>query len=113
MSAILDKAKAHYRDVMSATPTKIEIPEWEATAYVKPKLSLEKTGEIMDLSNRGKIAEAMVMTLIYRLVDEEGAPLFRPPEKVVLLKQVDPDVLAKVVTQINNALPTEDDVSGN
>ena len=67
----------------------------------------------MELSQSGKTAEAMAMTLIFRLIDEEGKPLFRKPEKIDLMRSVDPDVLARIVGEINGADPSEDDVEGN
>ena len=62
---VLDKAKGHYKALLSASPLKIEIPEWETTAYVKPGINLAQMGEILELSQSGKTAEAMAMTLIY------------------------------------------------
>jgi hypothetical protein len=39
--------------------------------------------------------------------------LFRKPEKIDLMRSVDPDVLARVVSQINGSDPSEEDVEGN
>ena len=111
--SILEKAKGHYQAKLHAEPQKIEIPEWDTVAYIKPSLNLSQLGEIMELSQSGKTAEAMAMTLIFRLVDDEGKPLFRKPDKNELMRHVDPDVLARVVSEINGSDPSEEDVEGN
>lgn len=111
--SILEKAKAHYSEKMSAAPRKIEVPEWDSVLYVNPGISLEKLGEILNLANAGKIAESFAMTLIYRLVDANGKPVFKKLDKLELTKQVDPDVLARIVNEINSGDPSEDDIEGN
>lgn len=110
---ILDKAKNHYKAKLTAEPKKISIPEWESEAFVKPAINLHQLGEIMELSQSGKTAEAMAMTLIYRLVDEDGNPLLKKAEKSEIMRLVDPDVLARIVSEINESDPTEEDISGN
>lgn len=111
--SVLEKAKSHYRAKLTAEPQKIEIPEWGTTAYIKPSINLSQLGEIMELSQNGKTAEAMALTLIYRLIDEEGKPVFRKPDRQELMRSVDPDVLARIVGEINSGDPSEDDVEGN
>lgn len=111
--SLLEKAKSHYRAKLEAEPRKIEIPEWDETAYIKPGINLHQLGEIMELSQSGKVAEAMALTLVYRLLDESGKPLFRKAERVEIMRSVDPDVLARVVGEINEADPDDEDVEGN
>jgi Asp-tRNA(Asn)/Glu-tRNA(Gln) amidotransferase B subunit len=111
--SILEKAKSHYQAKLHAEPSKIQIPEWDTEAYIKPAINLHQLGEIMELSQSGKTAEAMALTLIYRLIDDEGKPIFRKAEKTDLMRSVDPDVLARIVGDINASDPSEDDVAGN
>jgi Asp-tRNA(Asn)/Glu-tRNA(Gln) amidotransferase B subunit len=111
--SVLEKAKGHYKAKLSAEPQKIEIPEWDTTAYIKPSINLSQLGEIMELSQNGKTAEAMALTLIYRLIDEEGKTIFRKLDRQELMRSVDPDVLARIVGEINSSDPSEDDVEGN
>lgn len=111
--SILDKAKNHYRAKLEAEPRKIDIPEWETTAYAKPGINLHQLGEIMELSQSGKLAEAMALTLIYRLIDEDGKPLFKKAERTEIMRGVDPDVLARVVGEINAGDPNDEDIEGN
>ena len=111
--SLLEKAKEHYKAKLSAEPRELRIPEWDSTVYVRPGISLQNLGEIMELANGGNAAEAMVMTLVHRLVDGEGKPVFKKIEKTELLRSVDPEVLARIVGEINQTDPSEDDISGN
>ena len=111
--SVLDKAINHYTNIINQEPIKVEVSEWDPTVYAKPSLSLAKLGETMELSNGGKSAEAMVMTLIYRLIDEEVNPIFRKAEKGGLLRQVDPDVLSRIITKISDNTMTDEEVTKN
>jgi hypothetical protein len=53
------------------------------------------------------------MTLVHRLIDGEGRPVFRKIEKTELLRSVDPDVLARIVGEINADDASAEDVAGN
>jgi Asp-tRNA(Asn)/Glu-tRNA(Gln) amidotransferase B subunit len=111
--SLLEKAKEHYKGKLSAEPRELRIPEWNDTVYVRPGISMQSLGEIMELANSGNSAEAMVMTLIHRLVDGEGKPVFKKIEKTELLRSVDPEVIARIVGEIGQSDPSEDDISGN
>ena len=111
--SLLQKAQEHYKAKLDAEPRALEVPEWGETVYIKPGISLLRLGEIMELANSGKAAEAMVLTLVYRLIDEEGRPLFKKVERTEMMRSVDPDVLARIVGIINEETPTEDDALGN
>lgn len=110
---ILEKAKKHYKVKLTAEPRKINVPEWDCDLYIKPGLNLQNLGEIMQAANSGKPAEAMALTLIYRLIDESGKPIFSKMEKTELMKHVDPDVMARIVNEINENDPDQDDALGN
>ena len=111
--SILEKAKNHYSNKMSAESRKLEVPEWGETVYVKPGINLQSLGEIMHAANNGKAAEAMALTLIYRLVDIEGRPIFKKVDKTELMRHVDPDVMARIVNDINDNDPDQEDAAGN
>jgi hypothetical protein len=111
--SVIEKAKAHYQAKLSAEPRPISIPEWELEAFIKPGISLERLGEIMQAANENKTAEAMVLTIVYRLIDGEGKQIFKKLDKLELLKAVDPDVLADIVNKINNSDPSTEDIEGN
>jgi len=111
--SIMEKAQSHYKGLLNGELRPISIPEWETEAFIKPSLSLQRLGEIMECANGGNPAEAMALTVIYRLVDGEGQPLFRKSDKTELLKSVSPDVITNIVTEINALDPTAEDVEGN
>jgi hypothetical protein len=112
--SVLEKAEEHYKATkLSAEPRELYIPEWKSTVYIRPGVSLQILGEVMELANNGKPAEAMAMTVIHRLIDGEGKPVFKKIDKTRLLRAVDPEVLARIVSEINQIDPTEDDISGN
>ena len=111
--SVIEKAKAHYQNKLSQEPREIKIPEWDTTAYIKPAMSLQRLGEVMEVANNGNAAEAMVLTIIYRLIDADGKPIFRKVDKLELMKHTDPDVLADIVNQINESDPSPEDLEGN
>jgi Asp-tRNA(Asn)/Glu-tRNA(Gln) amidotransferase B subunit len=110
---ILDKAKAHYASKLSAEPKRLLVPEWDTEVFIKPGISLQSLGEIMELAQSGKTAEAMALTLIHRLIDVDGKPIFRKVERSELMRSVDPDVLSRLVGEINGEDPDQDDIAGN
>ena len=111
--SILEKAKAHYKAKLSAEPKSLNVPEWDCEVFIKPGISLHSLGEIMELAQSGKTAEAMALTLIHRLIDADGKPIFRKVERTELMRSVDPDVLSRIVGEINGEDPDQDDVAGN
>jgi Asp-tRNA(Asn)/Glu-tRNA(Gln) amidotransferase B subunit len=111
--SILDKAKKHYKVKMSAEPRQLYVKEWDETVYIKPGINLQHLGEIMQAASSGKSAEAMALTLIYRIMDEEGKPLFKKVDKLELMRHVDPDVMAEIVNNINENDPDQEDAAGN
>ena len=111
--SLLEKAQQHYRTKLAAEPEELYVPQWDAKVYIKPAVNLAQMGEIMELSREGKGAEAMVMTLIHRLVDDEGKPVFRKIEKTEILRSVDPDVLSFILSKINAGDPDEDEIEKN
>lgn len=111
--SILEKAKGHYQAKLSAQSVKISIPEWGTDAFIKPGINLAQLGEILELSQSGKTAEAMALTLIYRLQDKDGEFLFRKSDKSELMRTVDPEVIARIVGEINESDPDEESIKGN
>lgn len=111
--SLIEKAKSHYRAKLDAEPEELHIPQWDTTVFIRPAVNLAQMGEIMELSREGKSAEAMVMTLIYRLIDAEGKPVFKKLDKTELLRSADPDVLSFILSKINAGDPDEDEIEKN
>jgi Asp-tRNA(Asn)/Glu-tRNA(Gln) amidotransferase B subunit len=113
VGSVLDNAKAHYRAKLGAEPRVLVVPEWETTVYIKPAITLGQMGAILELTNSGKTAEAIALTAIYRLLDEDGKPIFKAVERSELMRSVDPDVLARIVGEINSDDPDYEDIQKN
>ena len=113
MSAI-DKAKAHYKEVLSAgLQGPIRVPEWDAEIYYKPSANFSQQAQVIELHQAGKSVEALVMTLILRALDSEGKALFSKANKAELMKSVDPDVIVRIVDEINDHEVDVDEALGN
>lgn len=107
--AAIDQLKAHF----SAQSVRvIEVPEWgEANAplliYAKP-LTLADKQKLRRLAMEGGEMEVLAHTLIIKATDGEGQPLFTVADKHDLMHKVDPDVLARVASQITRPRSTDE-----
>jgi hypothetical protein len=101
MSKVLDKATAHFRNRISGAMRKIHVPEWECDIYYKEASNLRDEGKILELNQQGKTVEALVESLIVKARNEDGTKMFNMPDKVILMNEVDPAVLIRVISEIN------------
>jgi hypothetical protein len=108
MSKVLDKATSHFRAKISAEMKKITVPEWDCDIYFKPTLTLKEQGKLVELASQGKQVEALVESLIVKARNQDGSKMFSMPDKMVLLNEVDPNVIIRVVGEINNANDAEE-----
>lgn len=102
MSKAIEKATAHFRTKISGEMKKIHVPEWETDIYFKESSSLKEQGKIVELAQKGNTVEALVETLILKARNQDGSKMFSPMDKVVFMNEVDPDVVIRVVGEINN-----------
>ena len=58
--------------------------------------------KIVELQSQGKTVEALLQSLIMRALDKEGKPLFTPADKQELMREVDPNVILRIVTEMND-----------
>ena len=101
---ILEKAKSHFyvkRDTLKA----IAVPEWDTTLYVRP-LTLAESQKIQQSVKEDNVVDALITTLIVRARNAEGQPVFKLAQKSEILHAVDPDVVCRIVTEMNK---TEED----
>lgn len=108
MSKVLDKATAHFRAKLSADSLSIYVPEWETKVFFKQSITLKEQSKLIELATTGKTVEALVETLIVKARNEDGSKMFTMMDKQVLLNEVDPQVLIRVVSEINNGSDTSD-----
>lgn len=101
MTSVLDKATAHFRNQISGDMTAVEVPEWETTIYFKASNTLREEGKLIELAQAGKTVEALVETLIIRSRNKDGTKMFMPADKATFMNEVDPNVLIRVVSEMN------------
>lgn len=81
--------------------SQIEVPEWETTVYYRPAITLAQQTKVLEFHNKGKLVDALVETLIVRARHEDGKPMFQSGERQIIINEVDPDVLTRIVTEMN------------
>jgi len=104
MSKILDNATSHFRTKISGEMQYITVPEWNAKIYFKSVITLKEQSKLIELASGGKTVEALVESLIVKARNEDGTRMFNMPDKVTLMNEVDPDVLIRIVGEINTAM---------
>lgn len=102
-----DAAKAQFKERRSPENLKeIPVPEWSISVYYWPEMTLAERRDIFlyakqDGDRTILDLEAMAMTLIVRARDASGARLFAKAERMELMNQYDPDVLVRIVGEMN------------
>ena len=97
MSKILEKATAHFRNQISGEMKSVDVPEWETKIYFKTVTSLKEEGKVLELSQQGRSVEALVESLVIRARNEDGSRMFTMADKMILMNEVDPKVLIRIV----------------
>lgn len=110
MSKVLEKATAHFRDKVSAEMKNVYVPEWDAKIWFKPTVTLKEQSKLIELSQQGKTVEALVESLIVKARNEDGTKMFGMPDKITFMNEVDPQVIIRVVGEINSANDIETDL---
>jgi hypothetical protein len=99
MSKVLANAKKHFHSLNSGEMESLEVPEWGTTVYWKKGgLNFAQQNKVIELTNQGKTAEALVEMLILRALDEDGKKMFKAVEKNEIMREVDPNIILKIVT---------------
>ena len=65
---------------------------------------------MIELASQGKQVEALVESLIVKARNEDGTKMFSIVDKVTLMNEVDPNVIIRVVGEINSANDEEQDL---
>lgn len=113
MSKVLEKATAHFRNKIAGEMRKISVPEWECDIWVKGSASLKEESKILELSQQGKSVEALIESIIVKARNEDGTKMFTAMDKVVFLNEIDPNVIIRVASEINNVPLTMEDAEKN
>lgn len=110
MSKVLDKATSHFREKVSAEMKFVYVPEWDAKIFFKPSITLREQSKLIELASQGKQVEALCESLIVKARNEDGTKMFSTVDKVTLMNEVDPNVIIRVVGEINSANDDENDL---
>lgn len=97
--SVMQKAVEHFKAQLQEQPIEIDVPEWDTKIYVKPVNGLQRDA-IMKFLSEGKYFEAQVEALIQRAKDADGKPIFKRVDKTELMRQVDPDIISRIVSEM-------------
>jgi len=110
---VLNKATSHFKEALSSGLKSIEVPEWETTIYYRPAFTLAEQAKVLEFHNKGQLVDALIETLIVRAKDSEGKSIFQAGERIIIKHEVDPDVLTRVVTEMNTGVGKAEAELGN
>ena len=103
MNPVLERATAHFREKVGADMKNIFVPEWNSKIWFKRTISLREQSRLIELSTQGKTVEALVESLIVKARNEDGSKMFSIADKPTLMNETDPNVMIRVVGEINEA----------
>ena len=107
---VLNKAKAHFKEIANQGTAHIDIPEWGTTVYWNISgLNFAQQSKVIELQQSGKSAEALVEMMIMRAMDADGKRMFKLAEKTEIMREVDPNMILKVVTAMGDSDTEADD----
>tara|TARA_Y100001937_G_C7128106_1_gene335866 strand:+ start:2511 stop:2879 length:369 start_codon:yes stop_codon:yes gene_type:complete len=99
----IDIATGHFKDRLAGDMLCYHCEEWDMDIYYKATASLMVENKIMSLQQQGKTAEALVESIIAKALNKDGKKLFKTTDVPEFLHSVDPNVIIKVATKLNNA----------
>lgn len=107
--SVIDQATAQFRDKLSGELQFVLVPEWGESdkplkIYFKPALNFKAQGKILALFKQDKDEEAVCQSLIIKALDENGQHLFKQTDMPSLLHDTDPDVVNRILSQMNSQI---------
>lgn len=99
---IKDSALAHFKKKLSGDLSKIHVEEWDCDIYYKSTSTMAIEAKVLGLTQAGKTAEALVESIIWKALDEDGKRIFAAADKDELMNEADPQVLIKIASALNN-----------
>lgn len=99
----LEAATGHFRERLGGKLGIYKCDEWGIDIYFKSTSSLAVENKIMAFQQQGKTAEALVESIISKALDKNGEKLFKATDRATFLHEVDPNVIIKIATVLNNA----------
>ena len=102
MTTSIEKMTQHFRNKLGGELKSVVVPEWDLTIYFKETITLKEQSKLIELATSGKTTEALLETLITKSRNVDGTRMFQPADKITMMNEVDPQVLIRVVGEINN-----------
>ena len=104
--SVLEKATAHFTDLMSRELQHIEVPEWVVDGkpvkiYFKPAMNFRALSKILRWHKEGQDEEALVQTIIIRALDGSGKNMFKDTDMETLMREVDPFILRRIIDDMD------------
>lgn len=100
---VKQRALAHFKAKLAGNLFKYHVDEWDCDIYYRATANMVTEAKIMNLTQTGKTAEALVESIILKALNEEGKRIFTDLDRTELLNQADPQVLIRVAGILNNA----------
>lgn len=101
--SIKAKALAHFKAKLAGNLFSYKVEEWDCDIYYRATANMATEAKIMNLTQTGKTAEALVESIVLKALDENGKRIFKEIDRIELLHETDPSVLIKVAGVLNNA----------
>ena len=105
--SVLEKATAQFREKISGELQFLEVPEWGDSPdkplkiYYKPAINFMAQGKILALFKQDKDSEAVVQSLIIKALDADGKHIFQQSDMQSLLREVDPDIVSRILSDMS------------
>lgn len=99
----LEAATGHFKEKLGGKLGKYKCKEWGIDIYYKSTSSLAVENRIMAFQQQGKTAEALVESVISKALDKNGEKLFKTTDRATFLHEIDPNVIIRIATVLNNA----------
>tara|TARA_R100001244_G_C5123468_1_gene124047 strand:+ start:347 stop:700 length:354 start_codon:yes stop_codon:yes gene_type:complete len=105
--SVLEKATAQFREKISGELQFVEVPEWgdpdkPLRIYYKPAINFIAQGKILALFKQDKDNEAVLQSLIIKALDVDGNNIFKQTDMQSLLREVDPDVVNRILSEMTS-----------
>jgi succinate dehydrogenase/fumarate reductase flavoprotein subunit len=119
MSSIIEIAQAQFKEKMSGALKFVDVPEWKnengelTRIYFKPSATFSQFAKTSKLFAQQETVKAIIQTFIDRALDAEGRRLFNQMEFLQIEKHCDPEVITRIVTEMNNGEVTQEETKKN
>ena len=119
MNSVLDAGKKHFSVKLQEDLKSLEVPEWKddegqpVKIYFKSSMRLSQKSILLKHYQNEEYDKAIACQMIFRCRDAEGKPLFTMGQLDQIIDDLDPDVCSRIVTEMDQAGESIDEIKGN